>query len=239
MKNWNKFTGARFFNSWLIIFLSFIIFHSCSNHAIKKAHVISKPQAMVAAAHPLAATVGLDILKQGGNAVDAALAVAFALSMAEPNASGIGGGGLLMMKMNNQEPIMVDYREMAPGQATAAYYYQTDSSFAQFTNFGAKAIGVTGLVACAELVLPKYGTMSLKQILLPAIEIATNGVIISENLNRMIVDELEKIISFPPTAEIYLSDMLPLEIGSLLKNIALAGTLQKIADSGGRIFYSG
>lgn len=79
---------------------------------------------MIASAHPISSSVGIDILKQGGNGVDAAVAVAFALSIAEPNTSGIGDGGLMMIKMADQkEAIMIDYREMSPGKATAEFYY--------------------------------------------------------------------------------------------------------------------
>ncbi len=197
--------------------------------------------AMVASAHPIASAVGIEILQQGGNAIDAAVAVAFALSIAEPNASGIGGGGFMIIKMVDQpEPIMIDYREMAPGKATPDLFYQNDSSFRQLTQEGvATAIGVPGLVAGADLALKTYGTMSFKTVLGPAIRLARNGVPVSEKLSGMIAENYEKILKFPATAAIYLSNEMPLEPGSILKNEDLARTLERLADHGPEIFYHG
>lgn len=196
--------------------------------------------AMVASAHPMASAVGLDVLKNGGNAVDAALAMAFTLSMAEPNASGIGGGGFLLIKRaDSEEAIMVDYREMAPKKATPEFYYQTGESFEKLTGMGATAVGVPGLVACADIALKKYGTLTLSQVLQPAIQLARGGLVVSDNLNGMITENIEKILAFPATAEIYLSDMLPLETGAVLKNEDLAQSLEKIAAAGPEIFYEG
>ncbi|MBC8180076.1 gamma-glutamyltransferase [candidate division KSB1 bacterium] len=228
----------KFFS--VVFLISLIFLFSCSKIFIKKSQKEVTPHAMVAAAHPIASQVGMDILKKGGNAVDAALAIAFALSIAEPNASGIGGGGFLMIKMTDQkEPVMIDYREIAPGKATAAYYYQNDSSFYEYTHGGEKSIGVPGLVACAELALPKYGSMSLKEILSPAIKLANDGIVVSEKLNGMIVDNFEKIMNYEATSKIYLSDMMPLESGSKLTNRNLANTFSKITENGGSVFYEG
>ena len=201
--------------------------------------VISE-HAMVATAHPIASTVGTEILKKGGNAVDAAMAIAFALSIAEPNASGIGGGGFLLIKMADQDqPVMIDYREMAPGKATRDYYYQNEASFQELTGEGANAVGVPGLVACAETVLVKYGTMSFNEVLQPAIKLCQDGVKVSKKLNGMIVDNMEKIMKYPATAEIYFRDMLPIEAGETLRNPDLAKTFEMLAEQGGDVFYKG
>ncbi|MCK7481853.1 MAG: gamma-glutamyltransferase [Candidatus Moduliflexus flocculans] len=196
-------------------------------------------KAMVASAHPAATAVGVEILRKGGNAVDAAIAVAFALSMAEPNASGIGGGGFMVVRMADSEPVMIDYRESAPAGATPERYYAPGVDFAARTAEGPDAIGVPGLVAGAALALEKYGTMSLAEVLAPTVRLAREGIAVSPKLNGMIVDEMEKIAKFPAAAAIYLPDGLPLEAGSILKNEDLAATLERIAAGGARAFYEG
>jgi len=196
-------------------------------------------KAMVASAHPAATAVGIEVLKKGGNAVDAAVATAFALSMAEPNASGLGGGGFMVVKMAGTAPVMIDYRETAPARATPEYYYAPGTDFDARTAEGPDAVGVPGLVAGAALALEKYGTMSLAEVLAPAIRLCREGITVSPKLNGMIVDNLEKIQKFPAAAAIYLPDGLPLEPGSLLRNEDLAATLEKVAGGGPAAFYEG
>ncbi len=197
-------------------------------------------KAMVASAHPVASEVGIEILKRGGNAVDAAVAVAFALSMAEPNASGIGGGGFMIVRMaDSGEAVMIDYRECAPAKATPEYYYASGVDFGAWTSEGPNAVGVPGLVSGAALALDKFGTMTLGEVLQPAIRLAREGVEVSAKLNGMIIDNLEKIQKFPAAGAIYLPDGLPLEPGSLLKNEDLASTFETIAAGGPSAFYEG
>ncbi len=196
-------------------------------------------KAMVASAHPAASAVGVEILKKGGNAVDAAVAVAFAPSMAEPNASGVGGGGFMVIKMAGAPPVMVDYRERAPEKATPDYYYAAGTDFDARTAEGPDSVGVPGLVAGAALALEKFGTMSLAEVLAPAIRLCREGVTVSTKLNGMIVENLEKIQKYPAAAAIYLPDGLPLEPGSLLRNEDLAATLERIAADGPAGFYEG
>lgn len=195
---------------------------------------------MVASAHPVASGVGIEILKKGGNAVDAAVAMAIALSMAEPNASGVGGGGFMVVKMaNSPDAAMIDYREAAPGRATPEYYYGSGADFDKWTAEGPNAVGVPGLVAGAALALETFGTMTLADVLQPAIRLAREGVTVGPKLNGMIIENLEKIQKYPAAALLYLPDGLPLEPGTLLKNEGLAATLEKIAAQGPAGFYDG
>jgi len=227
---------------WMLVFIFSCVLNTLSLAADAPrpdAEVVAE-NAMVASAHPMASSVGLEVLKNGGNAVDAALAMAFALSIAEPNASGIGGGGFLLIKMaNSDEAVMVDFREMSPKKATPEFYYQTEESFEKLTSMGATAVGVPGLVACADITLKKYGALTLSQVLQPAIQLARGGLVVSDKFNAMITENIEKIMTFPATAEIYLSDMLPLETGAILKNEDLAQSLEKLAAAGPDLFYSG
>jgi len=223
------------------ILISFLIFNSYSKELPPGSKDVSAAHAMVASAHPIASSAGIDILKQGGNAVDAAIATAFALSIAEPNASGIGGGGFIIIKMADQnESIMIDYREMAPAKATAESYYETEISFKKLTQAtNPTSIGVPGLVAAAELALKQYGTMSFDQVLAPSIKLCREGIPVSEKLHGMISDNYEKILQYPAATVIYLSESFPLEPGSMLKNIDLSNTFDKIVDHGAKVFYEG
>ena len=223
----------------LILFyaITFIFF---SEAVANKTNDVAVDHAMVASAHPIASSVGIDILKQGGNAVDAAVAMALVLSIAEPNASGIGGGGFMVIKMADQnEAAMIDYREMAPQKATAEFYYKTKSSFKKLTDEGSTSLGIPGLASGAKLALEKFGTLTLKQVLEPAIKYARAGIVVSEKLNGMITDNYEKISKYPATSAIYLPEMLPIEAGQLLKNEDLAQSFEKIAANGIKIFYQG
>jgi gamma-glutamyltranspeptidase/glutathione hydrolase len=195
---------------------------------------------MVASAHPAASAVGIEILRQGGNAVDAAVAVAFALTLAEPNASGIGGGGYMVIKLaGSPEATMVDYRETAPGRATPEYYYRPEVDFAASTAQGPDAVGVPGMVAGAALALERHGTMTLAQALRPAIRLAREGIEVTPLLNGMILDNLEKLDRFPAAAAIYLPDGFPLEPGDTLRNEDLARTFELLAEHGPAVFYEG
>jgi gamma-glutamyltranspeptidase / glutathione hydrolase len=212
---------------------------SPSGPPVSEGDVVAE-RAMVASAHPAASAAGLEILRQGGNAVDAAVAVAFALSIAEPNASGIGGGGYLMVKLSDQPDLaMIDYREAAPGRATPDYYYAPDVNFGAWTSQGPNAVGVPGLVAGAALALERFGTMTLAEVLQPAIRLCREGIEVTPLLSGMILDNYDKIDNFPAAAAIYLPDGLPLEPGDILRNEDLALTLEKIAAGGPSVFYEG
>ena len=162
----------------------------------------------VAAAKPEASQVGVDILKKGGNAVDAAIATAFALGVLEPNASGLGGGGFMAIKLANmKEAVIIDFRESAPAAASADMYkIGADGKVVDAANVvGGLASGVPGEVAGLLYGLEKYGSKKLSraQIMQPAINWANKGIPVSVNLSKIITDELTKINKFPAAAQIY------------------------------------
>lgn len=174
----------------------------------------------VSAAHPLAVDVGMSILKKGGNAVDAAAAISFALGVVEPYASGIGGGGnMLIYPQDHKAPVIYDYRETAPHQIHKLYN-----------------VGVPGLVKGMEKVVSDFGQLTLKEVLQPAIQLADNGFAISEiisnNLKTTKHVELFELDHFYPNGQ-------PLEQDERLVQYELAETMNKIAEHGSKYFYEG
>lgn len=190
---------------------------------------------IVAAAHPEAAAIGVNIMKNGGNAIDAAVATAFAIGILEPNASGIGGGGFMLIKLaNSKEPILIDYRETAPQKAKLEFFSHSDLVF------GAKSVAIPGNVAGLLTALEKYGTLSRKEVISPSVEIAKNGIIVSKNLADLLQDNYDKLSSFESTSAIYLKDgFLPYEEGDKIFNPDLANTLELIIKEGKKGFYEG
>ncbi len=195
---------------------------------------------MVASAHPLASKAGLQILEAGGNAIDAAVATAFTLAVVEPNSSGLGGGGFMMVRTKNKEKtVMIDYRETAPKNVTDKLYYKNDKSFHHLTHFGPNSIGVPGAVAGLCLALEKYGTMNISQVTEIARKYANEGYEVSEKFESMITNAYELISMNEATAKIYLKDDFPPVAGAIIKNPDLAKTFKKLAKNGPEYFYSG
>jgi gamma-glutamyltranspeptidase/glutathione hydrolase len=215
----------------LIILLSFSYF--------LKTQDVEAIHGMVASAHPLASQAGVDILKQGGNAIDAAVATAFVLAVVEPNASGLGGGGFLLIKMEQEEPITIDYREVAPEAATASLYYRSDNSFDSLARRGALSVGVPAVVAGLSLALETYGKLTLSEVLAPAIHYAKNGFTISENLANMIFQNYDIIQKDIAASNIFLDDELPRSGGTHLVNSNLAKSLEMLGREGSEVFYHG
>ena len=198
----------------------------------------------VAAAKPEASQVGVDILKKGGNAVDAAVATAFALGVLEPNASGLGGGGFMIVKLvGMKDAVVIDFRETAPAAARPDMYaLGADGKVLNAANVvGGLASGVPGEVAGLLYGLEKFGSKKLSraQIIQPSIDWAKKGIPVTVNLAKIITDELPKINKFPATAAIYTQGGLPYELGDTIKNPELAATLELIAKKGKDGFYKG
>ena len=197
---------------------------------------------MVAAAHPLASQVGVEILKKGGNAVDAAVATAFALGVVEPNASGLGGGGFILVYNAKTKGVSaIDYREMAPLKATPDMYKLTPDGKVvdKETEVGHKAVAIPGTLAGLTLALKQHGTMSLKDVMAPAIRIAEQGFTVSKTLNGMMKDNFDKLTKFPAAAAVYLKAGLPYEVGDKLVLKELAMSYRLIAEKGPDVFYRG
>jgi len=196
---------------------------------------------MVAAAHPLAAEAGVRILKEGGNAIDAAIASAFALNAVEPNASGIGGGGFMVVRFaETGEIIILDYRERAPAASTKDMYASEQAKEENWTQVGGMASAVPGTLMGLKTALDEYGTMTLEEVMTPAIEYMENGFEITETFSDMIKDNYDKLADWnDPFAIAYLKDGIPLETGDMLIQQDLANTYREILEKGIEHFYGG
>ena len=197
---------------------------------------------VVATAKPEASEIGIEIMKQGGNAIDAAVAVGFALGVVEPNASGLGGGGFMLVRFaETGEEVFLDFREVAPLLSTDDMFPLDEDGkvIGDVKTVGGLSAGVPGEVAGLVMALEKYGTMSLEEVLQPAIDFAENGFLVTDNFEGIITDNFDKINQFEDTADIYLNNGLPYQTGDIITNPDLAETLKIIASEGKDGFYKG
>ena len=198
--------------------------------ATRNRQVVAR-RGMVASAHALASQAGLEMLKAGGNAVDAAVAAAFAIGVVEPNASGIGGEGMMVVYLaDKKKAVAIDYRSAAP----AAVDFPSG-----IPDTGHAAVAIPGTVAGLTAALQKHGTMKLPQVLAPAIRLAEKGFVVSPTLAGIVVDNFEAISRNEALAKLACPGGLPIEAGSTLKNPDLARSLRKIAAGGADVFYRG
>ncbi|MDC2826351.1 gamma-glutamyltransferase [Rodentibacter pneumotropicus] len=196
---------------------------------------------MVASEQAIATQVGVEILKQGGNAVDAAVAVGFALAVVLPNAGNIGGGGFMVLHNEKTgEDLALDFRETAPLKASRDMYLdangQVEDGKSLFTHF---AVGVPGTVAGMELALKKWGTMPLHKVLEPAIKLAEEGFPISQTLANLLDTEKEVLGKWQSSRKIFFKNNRTLAAGELLIQKDLANSLKLIAKEGAKAFYEG
>src|SRR5699024_8528552 len=196
---------------------------------------------MVVTAHPLASEVGADVLKKGGNAIDAAVAIQFALNVNEPMMSGIGGGGFLMYYDADTEDVsVINSRERAPAGATPDMFLDEDGDpmpFQERVRSG-KSVGVPGTLKGLETALDQWGTRSMAELLEPSIEMAEEGVEVNWVLANAIESNEEKL-SNTAAKDVFLPDGEPLEEGDLLVQEDLAKTFRLIAEHGTDVFYNG
>jgi gamma-glutamyltranspeptidase/glutathione hydrolase len=195
---------------------------------------------MVAAANPLAAEAGRQILAAGGSAVDAAIAVQLVLNLVEPQSSGIGGGAFMVF-WDGQTMTTLDGREKAPAAAKPERFLGPDGKPMKFYDavVGGRSVGVPGTVRLLETAHKNWGKLAWKDVMEPAIRLAENGFTISPRLNGQLTQE--KFLQNDPVARAYFyeADGKPKAVGTVLKNPAFAQTLRTIADKGADAFYTG
>ncbi|MGE5801435.1 MAG: gamma-glutamyltransferase [Gemmatimonadota bacterium] len=199
---------------------------------------VTAPSAMVVTAQPLATQVGLDILRQGGNAIDAAVAVGFALEVVLPDAGNIGGGGFIVHRSAAGEVHALDYREMAPTGASRDMYVDSAGNVTERSLIGHLAAGVPGSVAGMHEAWKKYGSLPWATLIAPAITLA-EGHVIDTARSQAIGWEREIFMRFPASrAQFLVNDSAP-PPGTMWRLPDLARTLRLIADSGPDVFYRG
>ncbi len=194
----------------------------------------------VVTGEPHATEVGLQVLRNGGNAVDAAVAVALTLAVTHPQAGNLGGGGFLVVRMADGRTSAIDFRERAPASAHADMYLKPDGTVdTDQAQFGATAAGVPGSPAGLAFALQKFGSRPLRELVGPAIALARTGIPVDAFLAAAMVAEQASLGRFESTRRIFFRDGAPLRQGELLVQTDLAATLERFAADGIAGFYQG
>lgn len=198
--------------------------------------------AMVASQHELASKIGADVMKKGGNAVDAAIAVGLALAVVYPEAGNIGGGGFMLIRRPNGEAFVVDYREMAPKAAFREMYLDSRGEIVKDSStVGYRGVGVPGTLAGFELAFRKHGSGKIKwrDLVRPARLLAQNGYVLSHRLVELFKEYKSTLEKFEDSKRIFLNDGKFFEEGDVLRQPDLAETLLRVERLGAREFYDG
>ncbi len=226
--------GLSIFSALILFMSGGGAFYAASRQPVRALHGV------VASSEPLASEVGVQIMKKGGNAVDAAVAVAFALAVTHPFAGNIGGGGFMLIRMRDGATAFVDYREMAPGAASRDMYLDANGNVIKAASIvGYRAVGVPGTVAGMYLALQKYGTMKWSDVIQPAIKLARDGFVVSHSLSQSLKNSAKLLSGFPESNRIFLRNGNYYEEGEIFKQPELAATLERIAENGPKEFYQG
>ena len=237
MRNRLKLFRAGFVFAALIC-SSFPITYASSPAPVRGRH------AMVASQHELASKIGVEIMKKGGNAVDAAIAVGLALAVVYPEAGNIGGGGFMLIHRKDGKSFAIDYREMAPAAANRDIFVDNDGNLIKgegSSTIGYRASGVPGTIAGLGLAFKKYGSgkVSWRDLVEPARRLAEGGYVLSYRLASLIVDYKQYLAKYPESNRIFLNSGNFYKEGDLFKQPDLAATLGRIQMQGANEFYTG
>ena len=221
-----------------IIFLYALLFASVSSETIQRGKVVEAKDTMIVTRHFLATEVGNNILREGGNAIDATVAISFALAVVLPQAGNLGGGGFMVIHSNDNN-YTIDYREQAPLSATENMFiidgkYNQDLSLESYLSSG-----TPGSVAGLFLAHQKFGTLEWQELIQPALELAKNGFLVTETLEHALENNIEKLSKNEATKKIFFKHGMTLRAGDRLIQRDLAKTLQQIAEFGKDGFYKG
>ncbi|VVQ30719.1 Glutathione hydrolase proenzyme [Pseudomonas fluorescens] len=214
---------------------------SCLSAYAASVAPVAAENGMVVTAQHLASHVGVDVLKNGGNAVDAAVAVGYALAVVYPAAGNLGGGGFMTIQLADGRKTFLDFREKAPLAATANMYLDKEGNVVpDLSTRGHLAVGVPGTVSGMELALKKYGTKPRKEVIAPAIKLAEDGFVLEQGdveLLEIATDVFKKDIK--DSGAIFLSNGEPMQVGQKLVQKDLGKTLREISENGADGFYKG
>ena len=207
-------------------------------------HPIYAANGMVATQEEMATRIGLEVLEQGGNAVDAGVAIGFALAVTLPRAGNLGGGGFMMVhSADKNETVAIDFREMAPLGASRDMYLDEDgNAVSKRSRFTYLAVGVPGTVAGLALATERYGSgkLTLADLIAPAIKLAADGMPVSEDLASSLKARQKRLQKWPESGKIfYKADGSLYQVGETLVQADLAASLQAIAEQGPKAFYEG
>ncbi|APC10414.1 MULTISPECIES: gamma-glutamyltransferase [Providencia] len=202
---------------------------------------VEAKKGMVVSSQHLASQIGADILKSGGNAIDAAVAVGYAQAVVNPCCGNIGGGGFMTIHLADGKDLFINFRETAPAAASADMYLDKEGKLIKDASlYGYLASGVPGTVKGLDYALEKYGTMSRQQVMEPAIKLAREGFVLTRADTDVLDTTTERFKQDPEVARIFLKpNGSPYQPGDLLVQSDLANTLEKIAKNGPSAFYEG
>ena len=215
-----------------------------NGNMIRSGRACTGKQGVVSSGRAEASQIGRDILAQGGNAIDAAVAVAFALGVCEPNASGIGGGGFMLLRDGKTgKTVFLDFREYAPAAATPEMFSPkapgSNEDVLMRNVYGGMSVAVPGDVAGLLYALEHYGTMTPKQVISPAAALAREGFVVTPMFHEDMEEHAPQLQQYGDGAQLYLQEGKPYPVGSIFRNPDLAETLDKIAEGGKDAFYKG
>jgi gamma-glutamyltranspeptidase / glutathione hydrolase len=201
---------------------------------------VSSENGMVVSAHRLASDNGVEILRKGGNAIDAAIAVAYTLAVTFPEAGNIGGGGFMTIRLNDGRQTFIDFRETAPQAATADMYLDANGNpIPALSTRGYRAVAIPGTVAGLELARTKYGTRTRDVLMASAIRLANDGFILDQGDASFLNEGSKDFTKDAPSAAIFINKGKPWQKGDKLVQQDLGRTLQAIASKGPDVFYKG
>src|SRR5918911_3864861 len=224
--------------------LLLVVFINASVAPLAAREPVRARHGMVASTNEVASRVGVEIMKRGGNAVDAAIAVAFALAVMHPAAGNRGGGGFMMIRLKDGRTTAIDYREMAPAAAHRNVYLDKNGNLIEGEGgslVGYRAAGVPGTVRGMELALKKYGSGKLtwSQLIEPARRLAANGFTVTYSLARSLHSNREYLSKYAETKRIYLRNGNFYREGELFRQPELAATFTRLQRFGPNEFYEG
>jgi gamma-glutamyltranspeptidase/glutathione hydrolase len=200
---------------------------------------VRAPRGMVASANAVASQVGADVIKEGGTATDAAVAVAFALAVTFPFAGNIGGGGFMLYRPAKGEPVAYDFREVAPAKSSPTMFMKDGKYDASVHHNSYLAVGVPGTVAGLHMAWKENGKLPWKRLVDPAIALARDGFTVTDGLAQSLKGQLKNFEKYPASLAQFSKNGAPYEAGDVLKQPDLAKTLELIAAKGPAGFYEG